>query len=88
MRFYYKTEEGFAWPGRPPVAVGSIVPYLRPRGAAAGTFTGMPDAKVTPSLDLVYRPAWPVFPPGPPPGQTPTGPFTGALLYPSYAAPQ
>lgn len=77
MRFYYKTVEGFAWPGRPPVAVGSIVPYLRPRGAAAGTFTGVPDAKATPSLDIVYRPAWPVLPPVLQPGQTLTGPFNG-----------
>lgn len=60
-----------------PVAVGSIVPYLRPRGAAVGTFTGVPDAKATPSLDIVYRPAWPVLPPVLQPGQTLTGPFNG-----------
>ena len=77
MRFYYKTEEGFAWPGRPDVAVGSIVPYLRPRGAVVGTFTGVPDDKATPSLDIVYRPAWPALPPVLQPGQTLTGPFNG-----------
>ncbi len=77
MRFYYKTEEGFAWPGRPPVAVGSIVPYLRPRGATPGTFTGLPDAAATASLDIVYRPAWPALPPVLQPGQTLTGPMNG-----------
>ena len=80
MRFYYKTEEGFAWPNRPGVPVGTIVPYLRPRGAAAGTFTGFtgdPDAKATASLDIVYRPAWPTLPPILQPGQTLTGPMNG-----------
>lgn len=77
MRFYYKTEEGFAWPNRPGVAVGTIVPYLRPRGAAAGMFTGDPDVKATASLDIVYRPAWPTLPPILQPGQTLTGPMNG-----------
>lgn len=77
MRFYYKTEEGFAWPNRPVVQVGSIVPYLRPRGAAAGTFTGDPDVKATASLDIVYRPVWPTLPPILQPGQTLTGPMNG-----------
>ena len=78
MRFYYKTEEGFAWPNRTGVPVGSIVPYLRPRGAAAGSFTGGdPDAKATASLDIVYRPAWPTLPPILQPGQTLTGPMNG-----------
>jgi hypothetical protein len=77
MRFYYKTEEGFAWPNRPVVPVGTIVPYLRPRGAAAGTFNGDPDAKTTASLDIVYRPAWPALPPILQPGQTLTGPMNG-----------
>jgi len=72
MRFYYKTEEGFAWPGRPPVAVGSIVPYLRPQGSSSA-----PDAKATASLDIVYRPAWPALPPVLQPGQTLTGPMNG-----------
>lgn len=58
MRFYYKTEDGFAWPGiASPPAVGSIVPYLRPRNSAG--FVGDPAAKGTPSLDIVYRPVWP-----------------------------
>jgi hypothetical protein len=77
MRFYYKTEEGFAWPNRPGVPVGTIVPYLRPRGAAAGTFNGDPDVKATASLEIVYRPAWPTLPPILQPGQTLTGPMNG-----------
>ena len=77
MRFYYKTEEGFAWPNRPGVPNGTIVPYLRPRGGAAGTFTGDPDVKTTASLDIVYRPAWPTLPPILQPGQTLTGPMNG-----------
>ena len=58
MRFYYKTEAGFAWPGiASPPAIGSIVPYLRPRSGDA--FSGDPASKLTPSLDVVYRPVWP-----------------------------
>ena len=76
MRFYYKTQEGFAWPSRSiPVPVGSIVPYLRPSGGT--TFTGAPDDKATASLDIVYRPDWPALPPILQPGQTITGPMNG-----------
>jgi hypothetical protein len=58
MRFYYKTEEGFAWPGlvNPP-EVGAIVPYLRPQSQSG--FVGNPAASATASLDIVYRPVWP-----------------------------
>lgn len=58
MRFYYKTEPSFAWPGisSPPPA-GSIVPYLRPRLNEG--YAGDPAAKSTPALDIVYRPVWP-----------------------------
>ena len=59
MRFYYKTEPSFAWPGlaSPPPA-GTIVPYLRPR--TNGAYAGDPASKNTPSLEIVYRPVWPV----------------------------
>ena len=58
MRFYYKTEPSFAWPGiaNPPPA-GSIVPYLRPM--TNGVYVGDPAAKTTPALEIVYRPVWP-----------------------------
>jgi hypothetical protein len=59
MRFYYKTEAGFDWPGvaNPPPA-GSIVPYLRPLNGS-GNFVGDETSSNTPSLDIVYRPVWP-----------------------------
>jgi hypothetical protein len=58
LRYYYKTEPSFAWPGvaSPPPA-GSIVPYLRPW--TGSNYVGDPAAKTTPALDIVYRPVWP-----------------------------
>lgn len=59
MRFYYKTREGFAWPGAgTPPPVGSIVPYLRPQNAQ-GVYVGDAGSKNTAALDIVYRPFWP-----------------------------
>jgi hypothetical protein len=59
MRFYYKTQEGFAWPGvAAPPAVGAIVPYLRPKNAL-GQFVGDAASAQTVALDVVYRPYWP-----------------------------
>jgi hypothetical protein len=59
MRFYYKTQAGFDWPGvANPPPIGSIVPYLLPRDSS-GTFVGDPTSSNTPSLDIVYRPVWP-----------------------------
>ncbi|MCI0540764.1 MAG: hypothetical protein L0Z50_36660, partial [Verrucomicrobiales bacterium] len=58
MRFYYRTLEGFAWPGvDDPPAVDSIVPYLRP--LVSGAYQGKAGDKKTASLDIVYRPYWP-----------------------------
>jgi hypothetical protein len=55
MRFYYKNQAGFDWPGRVnPPTNGAIVPYLRPKGSTAD-----PTSKNTASLDIVYRPVWP-----------------------------
>ena len=63
MRFYYKTQTGFAWPGivTPPV-VGAIVPYLRPLDND-GNYVGDPTDKAAAALDIVYRPVWPSDPP-------------------------
>src|SRR5665213_1048529 len=59
MRFYYKTQASFDWPGLAnPPSVGSIVPYLLPKDAN-GNFVGNPANKTTPSVDIVYRPVWP-----------------------------
>ena len=77
MRFYYQTQEGFAWPGFAPVpAVGDIVPYLLPRDAD-GKFAGDPTDKTTPAQDIVYRPVWPANPPQLRAGQTLTAPTAG-----------
>ncbi|MBM3882741.1 MAG: hypothetical protein FJ387_23965, partial [Verrucomicrobia bacterium] len=77
MRFYYKTQDGFAWPGHAsPPPVGSIVPYLRPKDTA-GNFVGEAHRKTTPAQDIVYRPVWPVNPPQLRAGQTLTDPTAG-----------
>ena len=77
MRFYYKTLEGFAWPGWGIVpANGTIVPYLRPVNGA-GQFVGAADQKTTASLDIVYRPVWPGKPPELQFGQTLTSAKNG-----------
>lgn len=58
MRFYYKTQEGFAWPNHPnPPANGTIVPYLRP--LASGGFAGTGDNPESVAQPIVYRPVWP-----------------------------
>jgi hypothetical protein len=55
MRFYYKNQPTFDWPGSSPSPnIGDIVPYLRPVGS-----TNAPGSKFSPSLDIVYRPVWP-----------------------------
>ena len=57
MQFYYKTQEGFAWPGyATPPTNGTIVPYLRP--IAGGSYTGTGHV-ATNALSIVYRPVWP-----------------------------
>jgi len=58
MRFYYKTQEGFAWPNHPnPPTNGTIVPYLRPLTSAGYTGTG--DKPESAAQPIVYRPVWP-----------------------------
>lgn len=77
MRFYYKTQKDFDWPGLAnPPAVGSVVPYLRPLGTN-GQYLGDGAAKSTPSLDVVYRPVWPSDPPTMAYGQTLMDPQNG-----------
>ncbi len=59
MRFYYRTAANFDWPGvNDPPPTGSIVPYLLPLNAN-GQPQGSATSKLTPSLDIVYRPVWP-----------------------------
>ena len=77
MRFYYPTQEGFAWPGNEfPPAVGAIVPYLRPVDGT-GKPIGDSGDKATLALDVVYRPTWPGSTPTVAPGQTLTDPTLG-----------
>ncbi|MEI6342190.1 MAG: hypothetical protein WCR07_09540 [Verrucomicrobiota bacterium] len=88
MRFYYKTEPSFDWPGstNPPPA-GSIVPYLRPVNPTTGEFVGDPGAKETASLDIVYRPVWPVRDPKDASKPLPTLPFGATLAMPAFNLP-
>ena len=88
LRYYYKTLPDFAWPGLPtPPAVGSIVPYLRPFNATAGTYVGDPDKKTTAALDIVYRPIWPVRDPKDGSKPVPTLPFAATLTEPAFNLP-
>jgi len=85
MRFYYKTEPGFAWPGiQSPPAVGSIVPYLRPVGA---TNVEGAASMSTASLDIVYRPYWPVTDPKDGSKPIATLPYGGTLAEPAFSLP-
>lgn len=61
MRYYYKTEPSFAWPGvASPPPTGTIVPYLRAMDSGTGEFTGGDGTSTdTTALDIVYRPIWP-----------------------------
>jgi len=77
MRFFYKTQEGFAWPGRGTVPeVGTIVPYLR--AANADPKSGG-DSKAAEPLDIVYRPTWP--------GNAPAVDFGETLMEPNKGRP-
>ncbi len=88
LRYYYKTLPEFAWPGidNPP-EVGSIVPYLRPFDSTTGTFVGAADSKATASLDIVYRPIWPVRDPKDGSKPVATLPFGATLAKPAFGLP-
>jgi hypothetical protein len=87
LRYYYKTEPSFAWPGiTTPPAVGSIVPYLRKKDAN-GNYVGAPDSKNTASLDIVYRPVWPVRDPKDSSKPLPTLPYGATLAKPGFNLP-
>ena len=88
MRYYYKTEPSFDWPGMTnPPAAGSIVPYLRPVDPATGTFVGEAGDKQTASLEIVYRPVWPVRDPKDASKPVPTLPFGATLTMPAFNLP-
>ena len=88
MRYYYKTEAGFAWPGLAnPPAVGSIVPYLRPWDATNSSYVGEAGSKLTASLGIVYRPHWPVRDPKDASKPLATLPYGATLAAPGYGLP-
>ena len=88
MRYYYKTEASFAWPGiASPPAVGSIVPYLRSIHPSTGAYVGDPTSELTPSLDIVYRPFWPERDPKDGSKPVPTLPFAATLAKPAFGLP-
>jgi hypothetical protein len=88
MRYYYKTEPGFHWPGvANPPPPGSIVPYLRPVDPHTGQFVGDPASFETPALDIVYRPVWPVRDPKDSAKPLPTLPLAATLTKPRFNLP-
>ena len=87
LRFYYKTQDGFDWPGvTNPPATGSIVPYLRPLDSQ-GKPVGEPGSKDTESLEIVYRPVWPVRDPKDSSKPLPTLPYGATLAMPAFNLP-
>jgi subtilisin-like proprotein convertase family protein len=88
MRYYYKTEPSFDWPGiANPPAPGSIVPYLRPINPANGQYIGDPASKDTASLEIVYRPVWPVRDPKDSTKPLPSLAFGATLTVPAFNLP-
>jgi hypothetical protein len=77
MRYYYKTEAGFDWPGQA-VPVGTVVPYLRPLSNNA--YVGDGASAECAALDIVYRPVWPET-------GVPTLPFAQTLADPVSGLP-
>lgn len=87
LRYYYKTLAGFAWPGvSQPPEVGSIVPYLRPKNSD-GAYLGDAADKNTDSLEIVYRPVWPVRDPKDSSKPLPSLPYAATLTRPAFNLP-
>ncbi|MDZ8119881.1 hypothetical protein P9H32_14725 [Pontiella sp. NLcol2] len=88
MRYYYKTMEGFAWPGvEHPPETGSIVPYLRPYNEGTGQYVGDGASADTAALEIVYRPVWPVTDPKDSAKPLPLLPYGATLAKPAYNLP-
>lgn len=87
MRYYYKTEDSFDWPGiATPPPTGTIVPYLRPINTN-GVFVGNGAMRDTKSLAIVYRPVWPVRDPKDSAKPLPSLPFGATLTTPKWNLP-
>ncbi|MEI6567450.1 MAG: hypothetical protein WCR20_12295, partial [Verrucomicrobiota bacterium] len=88
MRYYYKTEASFDWPGMDnPPGTGSIVPYLRPINAGSGAYVGDGSSKHTASLQIVYRPIWPERDPADSSKAVPSLPYGATLTTPKFYLP-
>jgi len=88
LRYYYKTLPNFAWPNLPtPPPPGSIVPYLRRYDPNTSSYVGNAAAKSTDSLDIVYRPFWPVRDPKDGSKPVPTLPYGATLTKPALNLP-
>ncbi|MCX6885484.1 MAG: hypothetical protein NTX27_10620, partial [Verrucomicrobia bacterium] len=88
MRYYYKTEANFDWPGiQPPPDTGTIVPYLRPLNSETGVFIGDSASKYTESLEIVYRPVWPERDPADSSKAVPSLPYGATLTTPKFNLP-
>ncbi len=88
LRYYYKTEPSFAWPGiSSPPPTGSIVPYLRRYDPNTQSYVGDAGDKATASLDIVYRPFWPVRDPKDGSKAIPTLPYGATLTKPDFNLP-
>ncbi len=88
MRYYYKTEAGFDWPGvEPAPPAGSIAPYLRPWDSMGGGYVGDKASKDTDSLEIVYRPVWPTRDPSDSSRPLPTLPWGATLTVPQFGLP-
>ncbi|RME94692.1 MAG: hypothetical protein D6766_05145, partial [Verrucomicrobia bacterium] len=88
MRFYYKTEPQFDWPGlQNPPPPGSIVPYLRPKDPTTGQFVGDGHTTKTVPLAIVHRPTWPVRDPADASKPLPTLAYGATLTMPKNGLP-
>lgn len=87
LRYYYRTEPSFAWPNLTAPPAGSIVPYLRPVDPGTGGYVGDATSKNTESLEIVYRPYWPVRDPKDSTKPVPTLPWGGTLAEPKFNLP-
>jgi hypothetical protein len=63
------------------------VPYLRPFNAGTGQYVGDPASKDTESLEIVYRPVWPVRDPKDSTKPLPSLAFGATLTVPAFGLP-
>ncbi|MDB4805109.1 hypothetical protein OAH16_00740 [bacterium] len=81
MKFYYHTQEGFAFPGMRSLEdeVGRIVPYMLSKSHTESALVKSDLSQVSEPLHIVYRPVWP--------RTTPTLNRGDTLTLPKYGLP-